>query len=359
MDSVKVKVNSPLSFKGTGVLSRPYLVYPIEISTPTICGSASRRYTDFELLRCRLNAVYWYCIIPPLPEKESLLENLGIFDAPDYQERMGHTRREEFRQFLHHVYAHPTCGKEPVLRHFLNDEEWRGVASTPYPIPSFLDSSSISAIAHNLYKKATYQKDISKVTFSIEVQRQHMDSLRKHFQISICHRRDGSSALKGFGEDFQALGDNEGGQARSFYSAINGVCAKIVCSNGLEFIKEENLLAILNYWYNMYGAVLEAYRNVAAAEAHYRNVVQQIETLKNTPSKANTDISYVDNLRNLEKDRDTLQPILKDADALCRDQLKNFQKEMNLDLSMFLVRYTTLLHHSAEFLQMATTDRTT
>lgn len=356
MDSIKVEVKAPLSCKGAGVLSRPYLVYPFTVSTLTVSGSSSRRYTDFELFRTKLSVVYWYCIIPPLPEKESVLENLGIYDAPNYEERVGHIRREEFRQFLQHVYGNPIFGKEVLLRQFLNDEEWCEVVSAPYSTPSFLDFTSISSMAQHLFKKASHQKNAGRETVSLEIQRQHLHSLRKQFQLSISHRKDGTSALKNFGENFKVLCERDNDGARPLYNTINKVCVNVTLGSSVEFAKEERLLAILNYWYNMCGAALETFKNISAADVHYKTVIQQIETLKNTPSKANTDISYVDNLRNLEKDRDYIYPILKDAESLCKDQLKKFQNEMNLDLNTFLICYHTLLNHSAEVMRLATTD---
>lgn len=357
MAVVRVEVKSPLSFKSTGLLGRPYLVYPIEVQSSTAAGSASRRYTDFELLRSRLNGLYWYCVIPPLPEKESMLKNLGVFDSPDYQDRIGITRREEFKQFLLHVYQHPTFSKDPVLRQFLNDQDWRGISSVPQLVPSFLDTHSFSGITQHFFKKAPPQKEIGQVTSSVEVQRQHLDTLRKQFQLDISHRKEGWAALKRFGEDFEALGENEGSANRSLCNSINGVCAKVVVSSDLDLMKEEKLLATLNYWYNMCDAVLETYRNISAAETHYRNAVQQIETMKNSPIKANTDINYVESLRHLEKDRDILHPILKDAELLYRNQLKIFQEEMNVDLNTFIIRYDALQNHNLGFVQSATAEK--
>lgn len=356
MAVVRVEVKSPLSFKSAGVLGRPYLVYPIEVQSSSTAGSASRRYTDFELLRSRLNAIYWYCVIPPLPEKETMLENLGVFDAPGYQERIGVTRREEFKQFLLHVYQHPTFSKDPVLRQFLNDQDWQGISSVPQPVPSFLDTNSFSGITQHFFKKASPQKEIKLVTSSVEVQRQYLDTLRKQFQLSISHRKEGWAALKRFGEDFQALGEIEGSASRSLCNSINGVCAKIAVSSDLDLMKEEKLLATLNFWHNMCDAVLETCRNISAAEAHYRNALEQIETMKNSPIKANTDINYVESLRHLEKERDVLHPILKDAELLYRNHLKIFQEEMNADLNTYIIRYDALQNYNLNFVRSATAE---
>lgn len=352
----QIEVQVPLVCKGSGALTRSFLLYPITITTETIANrTVSRRYTDFEALRDRLKLNYWFCIIPALPEKETALENIGIIESADYQECVGKMRQKEFKHFLNHIFSHPEIRSDPLVLRFFDDEEWRKVLQETFvPLP-FLDTNSVSAWAQSLFKKVKYLKEHSHDQVEIDIQRKHLDMLRSSLQQEITHRRGAVAALTKFALEFESLKTSEtSASLKESFLPFEIISKQVAdyhncCSN-----EEEELLTGLNYWYNMCCAVLEMMKNVSAASSYYGHIIQHIANLKQSPSKASSDISTVENLRNAEKERDALEPLIKNAEKKYKEQIDGFRKLMTEELNLFLVRYHKTQKKQTKALQLAT-----
>lgn len=356
MHTVFVEVKPPISCKGAGALTREHLIYPVTIKTGTESYAASRRYTDFEAFRIRLTSSHWCCIVPPLPEKEGVLDNLGIGEDPDHRTKVGQTRRKEFQQFLKDVYEHPILRTDALLLKFMNEEEWRKLIREPFAPPPFLDSTSVSSIAQQLIKKATFQQEqTSQDHVAIDVQRRHIDSLRKQFQAAISYRKESALALKLFGEDLEHLGEGETSENhRRIVTSIDSAAKEIAQHKEKRSSDEEELLATLNYGYNMCGAVLETMKNIASARNYLEQLVQRVEAMKNAPSKANLDAHGVGALEAMVKEKDYLSPIVKDAETTFKKRFKVFQEEMTKMLNIFVIRFSEIQsQHTESVLQTA------
>ena len=117
-------------------IKEPFTVYlvesrPVENAPSFHPGSALwRRYSEFDLLRNYLMAVYPYIVMPPLPEKRVLhfqinVEKLQIATdkfEPDFVER----RRQGLECFLLRLSSHPTISQDSIFRAFLSQEDgWK------------------------------------------------------------------------------------------------------------------------------------------------------------------------------------------------------------------------------------------
>ncbi|XP_057294268.1 sorting nexin-4-like isoform X2 [Hydractinia symbiolongicarpus] len=134
------------------ILKEPFVVYlvesrPLENTIGIEQGCALwRRYSEFELLRNYLMAIYPFIVMPPLPEKRINVAKFQLaadkFD-PDFIER----RRQGLECFLLRLASHPVVSQDPIFRGFLNQEDsWKeSVASTQWQQKADSRFKSISA----------------------------------------------------------------------------------------------------------------------------------------------------------------------------------------------------------------------
>eukprot|EP00796_Vickermania_ingenoplastis_P005300 gene5300-3803_t len=292
-----------------------YLLYPIKLRTATQNQMVTRRYTDFEDFRSRLNSLYWYCVIPPLPEKETVWENLGISVAAGHHETIGQTRRFEFTRFLEHVYDHPIIKSDPLLTKFMDDNQWFAtLREGPAPVPVFLQSSSLSSVAQSLLKKAVLQTDQSKDEAAIDVQHRHISRIRDQFESAIA------------------------------ITSLEHCACQIADCKETKSGEEEQLLATLNYWCHMCSAALEAVKNLNAAHSYYTQLTQKLEVLRNSPDKANAGAAAVVKVQNMEKSKTELQQTLQAVNGKQKQQLRSFQEEMTRELNDFLPQNHSSYH---------------
>lgn len=162
---IAVRVDAAREVSGDGALDRHHFVYPLTLTLPGIGADlhCERRYADFDLLRSQLSATYWFCIVPPIPEKETVRDRVGWLNAaapggsgsgsgsggggPQQEEQaLLEYRRTYFKRFLQRVAHHPTLGKSALLGHFVNDVEWRQCVRDPARLPEFLSPSLMDTI---------------------------------------------------------------------------------------------------------------------------------------------------------------------------------------------------------------------
>lgn len=75
-----------------------------------------RRYSDFEWLRQQLSLCYPTLIVPPLPEKHSLFEQIDRYDRDFITSRM-----QLLHRFLNRVADHPVLSCDKKYKAFLID----------------------------------------------------------------------------------------------------------------------------------------------------------------------------------------------------------------------------------------------
>lgn len=75
-----------------------------------------RRYSDFEWLRQQLALVYPTHIVPPLPEKHSLFEQIDRYDREFIMCRM-----QLLHRFLNRVADHPVLSCDKKYKAFLTE----------------------------------------------------------------------------------------------------------------------------------------------------------------------------------------------------------------------------------------------
>lgn len=90
-----------------------------------------RRYNEFLWLFKQLTTQNPYCIIPPLPEKTSVLNINSKFN----EELLDHRQRELCR-FLERVGAHPTLSLSSGLKTFMTPSPLPELAPAPAPAPT-------------------------------------------------------------------------------------------------------------------------------------------------------------------------------------------------------------------------------
>jgi len=130
MSAVNITVSDPeKKIKQSGLkLQETYVSYLIETvpkstSSTFELSSAWRRYSEFELLRNYLIAMYPAVVVPPIPEKRAnyVWRKLASVEAVDldFLER----RRGGLESFLHRVASHQKMGKDDIVRRFVTKEE--------------------------------------------------------------------------------------------------------------------------------------------------------------------------------------------------------------------------------------------
>lgn len=133
IDEVTITVSDPeRKTKSSGLkIQETYVSYLIEVvprssESSVELAAAWRRYSEFELLRNYLVAVYPAVVVAPMPEKRAnyIWRKLASVEAIDldFLER----RRSALETFLLRVASHPQMGRDHMLRWFVKREEgWK------------------------------------------------------------------------------------------------------------------------------------------------------------------------------------------------------------------------------------------
>ena len=93
-----------------------YKVLMIDISFLTTC---KRRYSEFEALRTLLERLHPTCVIPPIPQKQTVREyatKMGkvVDDATVIEKRM-----RLLKQFLNRLVSHDVLSREHLVHDFI------------------------------------------------------------------------------------------------------------------------------------------------------------------------------------------------------------------------------------------------
>ncbi|KAI8373876.1 hypothetical protein BD560DRAFT_393826 [Blakeslea trispora] len=107
---------------------KTYFAYHIRIGDI----ETKRRYSEFESLRKALTLLYPAFIVPPIPEKHSLVDYAALSTRVKDDLPMVEKRKRMLQTFLNRVAKHPELGNEHVFHRFLESTTvWSDVLHSP------------------------------------------------------------------------------------------------------------------------------------------------------------------------------------------------------------------------------------
>ncbi|KAI7860990.1 hypothetical protein BDC45DRAFT_10740 [Circinella umbellata] len=107
---------------------KTYIAYSIRISDT----ETKRRYSEFESLRRALSRLHPTLIVPPIPEKHSLVDYAALQTRVKDDLPMIEKRKRMLQTFLNRVASHPELGQDHVFHRFLeNGVAWSDVLHSP------------------------------------------------------------------------------------------------------------------------------------------------------------------------------------------------------------------------------------
>ncbi|EEB07748.2 sorting nexin Snx41 [Schizosaccharomyces japonicus yFS275] len=125
---------------------RPFMILPVQVtgalkakdgshivySIKTDSSATQRRYSEFVSLRINLGRLYPTCVVPPLPEKHSIVDYVFSFTKTQRNNHILEQRKRMLQTFLLNVYQHPVLGQSQVFRDFLSrNVSWNEVLANP------------------------------------------------------------------------------------------------------------------------------------------------------------------------------------------------------------------------------------
>ncbi|KAG5466278.1 hypothetical protein LSCM4_01424 [Leishmania orientalis] len=332
-NAISVKVDVPSQVRGQGTLELSYYIYPITMRLPGFMSDArfNRRYTDFETLRSQLCATYWYCIVPPIPEKESVQEKLGrlprmVTSAKETTASEGDLleyRRISLRRFLQRLAYHPILGKSDLLQKFTNDNEWRQCTRDPVKPPRFISLSPLEEIARSwvpsssssgagaqssggaaatpggvsytgaAYQAALTQDPVDEATWKatgeyISELESNLKNMRNLLEALVDRHRRAASAVSNFAASFGLLAEGE--EDAELRSAIEGVrdCGRKVADVYSKHADNEStrLVSTLSFYVGMCSAVRETLNHMSSARQYLRNLQKKGQELQASAMRA-------------------------------------------------------------------------
>ncbi|KAG2229614.1 hypothetical protein INT48_004075 [Thamnidium elegans] len=109
---------------------KSYIAYYIRIGVNDI--ETKRRYSEFESFRKALTLLHPALIVPPIPEKHSLVDYAALQTRVKDDLPMVEKRKRMLQTFLNRVAKHPELGKDHVFHRFLESGgSWSDVLHSP------------------------------------------------------------------------------------------------------------------------------------------------------------------------------------------------------------------------------------
>ncbi|KAI8138270.1 hypothetical protein BJV82DRAFT_717501 [Fennellomyces sp. T-0311] len=107
---------------------KSYIAYNIRISDI----ETKRRYSEFESFRKSLSRLHPTLIVPPIPEKHSLVDYAALQTRVKDDLPMVEKRKRMLQTFLNRVASHPELGRDHVFHRFLESGvAWSDVLHSP------------------------------------------------------------------------------------------------------------------------------------------------------------------------------------------------------------------------------------
>jgi len=176
-------------------------------------SSVVRRFRDFEWLDEELVRAHPGCIIPPLPEKQTL----GRFSAEFVD-----TRKRALEKYLQRIAAHETLSQDRHFATFLQGEESelasaKSEAKATKPKMSttamgWMESTTSSIM--NSGKKVELERSlddmkVDEITSSVTTLEKLFETVTKNSGYVVQRQRDMAKSLKDMGQSFNAISENE------------------------------------------------------------------------------------------------------------------------------------------------------
>ncbi|KAG5492661.1 hypothetical protein JKF63_01240 [Porcisia hertigi] len=391
VNSISVKVDVPSLVKGHGALEMSYYIYPITLRLPGFMSDAqfSRRYSDFEALRSQLCASFWYCIVPPIPEKESVQDKLGklprmVTSAKETTTSEGDLleyRRISLRRFLQRLAYHPVLGKSDLLQKFTNDTEWRQCTRDPVRPPRFMASSSLEEIARSwvpssstsgtgaqgrgigdrmsgsasqtgsAYQLALTHEPVDDATWRATGEyvgelESNLKNMRNVLEALVDRHRRAAAAVSNFATSFGLLAEGE--EDAELRSAIEGVrnCGRKVADVYSKHADDEStcLVSTLSFYVGMCAAVRETLNNMFSARQYLRNLQKKGQDLQASVmhGKPGSQAQMQGELNFVNEQRANLEEDLVDAERTFRKEFISFHDNKQIDAKDMLKKFGTL-----------------
>lgn len=379
---IVVKVEFPRLVKGTGTLDMSYYAYPITLTIPNVAGPdarCERRYADFDALHSQLRATYWYCIVPPLPEKESVqdkLQKINPTSSPQQSKDSEHDlleyRRTALKRFLIRVAYHSVLGQSPLLARFVRDEEWRQCAREQVKLPDFLSPSLADMVlgkamprssavaggdtAGTAYSRAVAPADPTSApggtpqlldAATLEATGEyvlHLESslraLRDRFQFLVSRRRAAATAMLEFTAAFAEVGEGEEDAALAQAIAAVRDHGRDVARISSEKADEESakVVSTLGYYVGMCAAVGQTLQFVQTGIRQVDTLVRRAKDIESGLPRADqaSREQMQNNLRLLTEQAQRLDHELVGARQVFQDELVRFHRDKQFDLRELL-----------------------
>ncbi|KAI9267831.1 hypothetical protein BY458DRAFT_511503 [Sporodiniella umbellata] len=114
--------------KQSDVPGKSYIAYQLRIGNI----ETSRRYSEFESFRKSLTLLHPTLIVPPIPEKHSLVDYAALQAKVRDDLAMIEKRKRMLQTFLNRVAKHPELGQDHVFHQFLeHNVAWADVLCSP------------------------------------------------------------------------------------------------------------------------------------------------------------------------------------------------------------------------------------
>ncbi|CCW69445.1 unnamed protein product [Phytomonas sp. Hart1] len=366
--TIYVAVDTPILSIREGIFESSYYGYPIELTLPGVCTNVRvvRRYSDFESLRNQLCMAHWYCIVAPIPEKESLQGKITTRDS-NYSVMLEY-RRIALRRFLLRIAYHTILGKSPLLARFANDEEWRECAKNPIAVPPFLSANIAEDLVKSMHSPTPGKGDgaeyvrllnmdfdnggeldgatIDGINSYIAQLEGNLRSLRDRFQALANRRQGAGEALLAFSSSFGALADGEEDPfLRKAIRAVQQHGAQIsVVYQDQSDNDMQKVVSTLSYYVGLCAAVRQTLGNIWSAISKMRALCVRVQA-------AEARLTSV-GMENLESARNALAALTAEKmhreremcgiDKTFKEELCRFHREKQFDLRELLKVYAEL-----------------
>ncbi|RKP13667.1 hypothetical protein BJ684DRAFT_5773, partial [Piptocephalis cylindrospora] len=143
--------STPLSLVSAAMVGgnsgTPHIEYTIRYGNTTL----TRRYSEFAALREALVRLHPACIVPPVPEKHTLVEMAEVRARGREDWMLVERRKRQLSTFLRRLARHPILATEHVLHRFLEpDVLWTTIISEEplASLPRLSGSQRISLVPH-------------------------------------------------------------------------------------------------------------------------------------------------------------------------------------------------------------------
>jgi sorting nexin-1/2 len=174
--------------------------------------TVDRRYNDFTWLHAEFTREIPGCILPALPEKQTV----GRFSTEFIE-----SRRRSLERYLQRVVSHPELSSSPLLALFLqaddstlNRAKEEGKANKPKLATSAVNwlEGKVHMVANGKaeLEKSAADVKVDEMTAYVQVLEKQLNNVSRHSDAMVKKLREASAAMLDFGQQLHFLGQSEG-----------------------------------------------------------------------------------------------------------------------------------------------------